>query len=76
MIYRPLDSTLELSLGHLGGPLERTRRIPEDPVPTAAHLRAPVHPTSSLTPHSIVVLELRTLQSLVLSVLAAHQVKP
>lgn len=44
MIYHPLDSTLKLSLGHRDGPPERTRRIPEDLVPTAAHLRAPVHP--------------------------------
>lgn len=61
------DSTLELSVGHLDGPLESTR-IPEDLVQTATHLRAPVHPTCFLSPPSIVVLELSTGQSLVLSV--------
>lgn len=47
--------------------LESTR-IPEDLVQTATHLRAPVHPTCFLSLPSIVVLELSTGQSLVLSV--------
>lgn len=59
LIYRPLDSTLELILGRPDGPLEGTRRIPE-----ADHVRAPARPTRWLSPHSIVVRELSPDQSL------------
>lgn len=61
LIYRPLDSTLELILGHPDDPLEGSKRITEDLVPKAAHL-------CFLSPHSTVVLEVSTEQSLVLSV--------